>query len=190
MADFYTADQHYDHSAVIDFCNRPFSSVEEMDNEMIRMHNERVENSDDVYFLGDFSASRNEKYIRHIFNKLKGRKHLIIGNHDSKQVLRLNWSSTPTHKKTVRDKEGRRIILSHYPERSWDRMYRGSFHLHGHTHGKLLGVGRSTDVGVDAWGFAPVTAAEAIERMREWNHDFDSYAPESEFVIQAPKPSF
>lgn len=181
---FYTADHHFGAGRIIELVNRPFGSLEEMDDSLIKLHNERVERSDDVWFLGDFGHG-DEKYLSRIFNRLKGRKHLVVGNHDRKEVLRLNWSSAPRHKAVVKD-QGRTVVLSHYPERSWDKMYRGSFHHFGHTHGKLPGIGRSTDVGVDAWGFRPVTADETIERMMSWNHDFDSYAPEFDQVITSP----
>lgn len=182
---FYTADHHFGHARIIELCGRPFSCVEEMDEAMIARHNERVEKSDDVYFIGDFGFASDQKYMQHVFGRLKGRKHLVIGNHDKKAVLRLPWASPPKDRMKVEDK-GRTFILSHYAERVWDRMYRGAFHLFGHTHGKLPGVGRSTDAGVDAWDFRPVTADEAIERMMAWNHDFDTYAPEEPSVIRGP----
>lgn len=183
---FFTADQHYGHQGVIDFVDRPFSSVSDMDDMMIWKHNERVSRSDDVYMLGDFSISHDLKYLRKIFDKLNGRKHLIIGNHEKKSALKLNWSSKPSHFKKIKDDEGRVIVLSHYSQRSWDGMYKGAFHFYGHTHGRLQGIGRSTDVGVDAWDFGPVTAAEAIERMMVWNPDFETYAPEVDEVIRHP----
>lgn len=186
---FFSADHHFGETGIIGFCNRPFESSEEMDDAMIRRHNDRVERSDDVYFLGDFSSSYDVKYLQHIFERLKGRKHLVIGNHDCKQVLRLNWSSAPAPRKIIKDNEGQVFNLSHYSERSWDRMYRGAFHLYGHTHGKLPGIGKSTDVGVDAWDFAPATSNEVIERMMLWNSDFDTYAPEEAHIITGPAMS-
>ena len=185
MTIFYSADHHFGHHGIIGLCKRPFETAEEMDEMMIRRHNDRVERSDDAYFIGDFSGSNDPKYLAHIFNKLKGRKHLIVGNHDNKHVLRLGWSSQVTHRRELKV-DGQIFILGHYPERSWDKMYKGAFHLYGHTHGKLPGVGRSIDVGVDAWDFQPILASEAIERMKAWNHDFDTYAPELPEIFQGP----
>lgn len=188
MAKFYSADYHFGHQNVITLSKRPFEDLKEMTEAIVERHNERIKNSDDVYFLGDFGFEVQKGYLERIFNKLNGRKHLIIGNHDKKEVLRLPWSSKPRERLTVVD-EGRTIVLSHYAERSWNKMYRGAFHLFGHCHGKLQGYGRSTDVGVDAWNFSPVTADQAIERMMEWNKDFDTYAPEEEDVITGPELS-
>jgi hypothetical protein len=49
------------------------------------------------------------------------------------------------------------IFLSHYPHRTWDGAYQGAYHLHGHTHGTVRPWGYSCDVGVDSWGFKPVS---------------------------------
>jgi calcineurin-like phosphoesterase family protein len=163
---------------------RPFSNLSQMHEYMIESHNARVTNSTDVYFLGDFAYGRkiDEKELRKIFEKLKGRKHLITGNHDNRAVLDLRWSSAPRSEATVSDGE-HRIYLNHYAVRSWPGFYNGHLHFYGHTHGKLPSQGRSIDVGVDCWHMAPTTASEAVARMKLWNPDFDSYRPERKRVI-------
>ena len=50
---YFTADTHFGHNNVIQFCDRPFASVEEMDEAMIQNWNERVTGNDTVYILGD-----------------------------------------------------------------------------------------------------------------------------------------
>ena len=50
---FFTSDNHFGHERVIQFDGRPFSSVEEMDAEMIRRWNAKVGKGDLVYVLGD-----------------------------------------------------------------------------------------------------------------------------------------
>lgn len=182
----YTADHHFFHAAMLQWFpdSRPFSTLSQMHEYMIEQHNARVSNSTDVYILGDFAYGNrlDEKEVRKIFEKLKGRKHLVTGNHDDRTVLGLRWSSPPRSELIVKDGD-RKIFLNHYAVRSWPGFYNGSFHFYGHTHGKLPSIGRSIDVGVDAWNMAPVTASEAIARMREWNADFDSYTPERKSVI-------
>lgn len=55
---FFTSDQHYGHKNVITYCNRPFTSVEEMNDKLVEFHNQTVTKKDDlVYHLGDFSLS-------------------------------------------------------------------------------------------------------------------------------------
>ncbi|MDE6030769.1 MAG: hydrolase, partial [Oscillospiraceae bacterium] len=78
---YYTADLHFGHDNVIKFDNRPFSSVEEMDRTIIEHWNGRVTYNDDVYIVGDF-AFKNERPFTWYLDRLKGKKHLIVGNHD------------------------------------------------------------------------------------------------------------
>jgi calcineurin-like phosphoesterase family protein len=149
---------------------------------IIEAHNAIAQRSTDVWIVGDFALGKNTAEMRRIFDKMNGRKHLIIGNHDKKEVLRLPWSSEPKYRHTVED-NGRNIFLDHLCSRSWPGMYRGHYHFYGHTHGRLPSHGRSMDIGIDSWGYAPIRADEAIERMKEWNSDFDTYAPERNEII-------
>jgi calcineurin-like phosphoesterase family protein len=79
MAIFFTSDSHFGHANIIKYCNRPFSSVAEMDREMIEQWNKVVTMYDTVYHLGDFCFSAHAPY----FNQLNGNKFLILGNHDT-----------------------------------------------------------------------------------------------------------
>ena len=77
----YISDMHLGHSNVINFDKRPFLDRDEMDHVLIQLWNGRVQKDDDVYILGDF-CYRSEKTADWYLRKLKGRKHLVIGNHD------------------------------------------------------------------------------------------------------------
>lgn len=54
MNTWFTSDQHIGHKNIIAYSNRPFSNVDEMTEELVRRHNERVRPDDLVYQLGDF----------------------------------------------------------------------------------------------------------------------------------------
>jgi len=77
---FLTSDEHYYHSNIIKYCNRPYSSLFEMHKDLIDRHNSFVSDNDTVYHLGDFSF--NHKKITNILNHLNGTHILICGNHD------------------------------------------------------------------------------------------------------------
>lgn len=77
---YATSDQHFDHSNVIKYCDRPFSSVEEMKESIVKNFNEVVDNECHTVFLGDTSLSANS--TRDVLPRLNGTKTLIVGNHD------------------------------------------------------------------------------------------------------------
>lgn len=163
---FYISDTHFGHEAVIGFCNRPFSSVTEMDGFMVDQWNAVVHDDDIVYHLGDFAFGGAE-YAAHIFHQLRGRKILILGNHDMRRekplphLATLPWEQPPIPVLETTD-EGQRVFLSHYAHRTWPSSNRGSYHFYGHCHGDIPHIGRSRDVGVDLddVGFRPRTFKE------------------------------
>lgn len=172
---FYTSDTHLGHERMLSMQPRPFPSIEEHDEYIIEAWNSVVGDDDVVYHLGDFAfgLSRDAERIREIFARLKGRKHLIIGNHDvdKKGALHptlssLEWAARPEHALRTKD-GGKDIWLSHYAARSWPSQHYGSIHFYGHSHGKLPGVGRSRDVGVDMpdVAYTPRTFAELTKDM-------------------------
>ena len=85
---YFTADTHFDHANIIHFCNRPFARVEEMNEILIANWNRKVHGNDTVYILGDmfFRTADPEPILR----QLKGKKHLIIGNHDSQWIKKID----------------------------------------------------------------------------------------------------
>ena len=73
--------RHFGHSRIIEYCGRPFSSAEQMDEILINNWNRCVRSDDDVFVLGDFALCNKARMIE-LGKRLKGRKTLILGNHD------------------------------------------------------------------------------------------------------------
>ena len=81
MTTYFIADTHFGDGNILRYENRPFATVEEMDQELVRRWNERVGQEDTVFHLGDFSA-RGEEEDQSLLSQLHGRKVLVLGNHD------------------------------------------------------------------------------------------------------------
>ena len=169
---FFTADHHWNHANIIKHAKRPFANADEMNAVMIENWNAVVQPRDTVYHLGDFAMRCSANLMRRIFDALHGYKFLVPGNHDGKRALRLPWAATlaPIVERKIVGKRERRIVMCHYPLRAWNRKARGSWHLHGHSHGKGYKVDLVErgvlDVGVDVCGFTPISW-ETIERELE-----------------------
>lgn len=176
---WFTSDTHYFHRQVIEYCNRPFSSVEEMNEALIANWNRVVSPKDIIYHLGDFAFCKADKAIE-IVKRLNGKKHLIFGNHDkslrkSKEFLEL-WESTQDLKEIkVPDETAptgtRKIVMCHYPLVTWNASSYLSFSTHGHTHGNLYDDPHSLrcDVGVDCWNYTPVSFEQIKEKLSKKN---------------------
>jgi calcineurin-like phosphoesterase family protein len=78
---WFTADLHLGHEKIIELCDRPFATVDEMNTTIIEKWNERVDPGDTVWVLGDF-ATRQIKDALPLAACLHGRKILVAGDHD------------------------------------------------------------------------------------------------------------
>lgn len=133
---FLTSDTHFGHRGICQFTNydgspvRPWDSVEEMDEEMVKRWNDTVGPKDKVYHLGDVVINRKSLQI---LDRLNGDKVLIKGNHD---IFKLT-----DYVKYFRDIRAYHVmngcILSHIPV-SKGSIARFGTNIHGHTHGNRV----------------------------------------------------
>lgn len=165
---FVTSDTHFFHKNVIGLCNRPFSSVEEMNEQMVMRWNDVVSSDDHVYHLGDFSFGKPQETLE-IVRRLNGVKHLVLGNHDHVMEkggipAEFEWIKSMYDLKVGRDI---RVVMCHYPILSWNRMNYGAFHIHGHRHCLGENKGRRYDVGVDGHDFYPLNLTILLDKLMD-----------------------
>ncbi|WP_299482312.1 metallophosphoesterase [uncultured Roseibium sp.] len=164
MTTFFTSDTHFTHDRILKLANRPYRSIQEMEKAFIQNWNATVSREDTVWHLGDFGFDEiSPGKAAELFHRLNGKKNLILGNHDPSHLPTLPWESTRTSIEI--SVEGECVFLCHYPWMTWPGARKGVIHLFGHLHGKWLGTDRSTDVGVDAWGYKPVSLPEIKRRL-------------------------
>lgn len=183
----FVSDTHWGHKNIIKYSNRPFDTVEDMNEALIKNWNERVTTSDTVYHLGDFAFMTLDQ-IKSVTKRLNGTKHLILGNHDKTIIQNKNallncgaFNSIQNYYELKAN--GEFIVLFHYGQRVWNKSHRSSIMLYGHSHGSLPPFGKSVDVGVDCKeitsDYRPVSLDEVLAYMskREFvavdHHDED-----------------
>ncbi len=165
MTIWFTSDTHFGDAKRMRIDHRPFASIEEHDAALIALWNEAVGPHDEIYHLGDFTAAKTSARVSELLAALHGRKHLIIGNNDSPATIEnKGWASVAPYMELEID--GRRIILCHYPFRTWHEMGKGAIDLHGHSHGRLKEATRQYDVGVDVFDYRPVTLETILSSKR------------------------
>lgn len=177
----FTSDLHFGHKNVIGFCNRPFESVEDMEQKLINNWNDYVSQTDEIYILGDMFFCGSIK-AKEILKQLNGKKILILGNHD--------WGKIKKHRSEefglsmIIDSMCIRIgkydvKLSHFPykgagdhtegeERFHDKRYDddGGWLLHGHVHNAWRTKEKQINVGVDVWDYCPVSENKILEIIK------------------------
>ena len=136
-----------------------------MNEALVEGWNETVGPGDVVWHLGDFAIRQRPPVVTALFARLNGRKHLVAGNNDPAATRELEgWESVQSY--TEIESDGVSLVLCHYPFRSWRGIGKGWIDLHGHSHGRLKPLPRQFDVGVDVWGFRPVTLSEILRNRR------------------------
>lgn len=164
---WFTSDTHFGHANVLDFCSRPWKTVDEMNDALVATINAYVAPNDTLYHLGDFSFKMSVDDARELRKRIRCRNiHWIPGNHDkdwSQPNVADTFQVEPSIA-TLKLEGGRKIVMCHYPIMDWPGLGHGAIHLHGHIHStpeynewnrdmRLLRY----DVGVDANEYAPVS---------------------------------
>jgi calcineurin-like phosphoesterase family protein len=160
MEIWFTSDEHYNHQRIIEYCNRPFKNVIEMNEVLINNFNSVVKQGDTVYHLGDFAFAKHHLWLR----QLNGNHYLIKGNHEGNdwKDAGFGWVKEVY---TARCPDKQDVFLSHYAHRIWNRAHYGVWHLFGHSHGGMPDLLKSCDVGVDAWNYFPVSYTQLKEKF-------------------------
>ena len=167
---FVTSDTHFFHKNILKYQpdERPFDSVEEMNEKIIENWNAVVKPNDLIYHLGDFAFAQPHK-VDGILRRLNGQKFFIWGNHDKS----MHDKAVASHFQWMRNYhelkiEKQYVVLHHFPILSWNRMHHGALHFYGHTHGSIPYVfeGQSLDVGVDTNECKPYNVRELIATLK------------------------
>lgn len=166
---YFTSDLHLGYPKVIKNRNRPFDTVEEMNETLIANYNSLVSKKDTVYLLGDLTQKLEPQEANSLLSRLNGKKTLLIGNHDKYKKYDAKIFKEMCDYKYLTDKKVP-IALMHYPILARNRYRHGSMMLHGHIHStgeynernRVEGI-RRYDVGVDANHFYPVSLDEIWE---------------------------
>ena len=189
---WFTSDTHFDHKNICsattnwveaENLTRKFSSLDQMNDELVTSINNKVGQDDILFHLGDWSFNGFEN-IRKFRERINCKNvHLILGNHDHhiernkdniqsifssvSQYLDLEVKWRPYHSKLVADSYTR-FVLFHYPIASWNGMSDGVIHLHGHVHlspQQRVANGKAMDVGVDGNNMEPISMDEVLKIM-------------------------
>lgn len=201
----FTGDLHFGHENVIAFDNRPFKTVEEMDEELIRRWNNKVDKGDLTYVLGDMIWKARNDDAPSIINRLNGQIILIKGNHDrflhnakAKAAL-AGIKDYDDICVTLKDGTQKRVILDHFFKPMYNGHRHQAIHLHAHSHftdeadfevdfaAYLNSIGCRNEiynVGCMYWNYEPVSLDEILAHGRTIRPNYGERSPE--YKVQNP----
>lgn len=175
---YLTSDLHLYHKSFI-YEPRGFHSAEEMNAAIENNWNEIVTDNDDVYILGDLifkGESNTLSDAMAIVGRLKGKKHLILGNHDGSmkiELYRKERSIVEIESAKYLWYKGHQYYLSHFPSITVDMEVEKPkdwiINFFGHTHKKekfYNGLPFMYNVSLDAHDNKPVSIDEVIADIK------------------------
>lgn len=171
---WFISDTHFFHTNILKFVGddghriRPFNSLDEMHEMMIERWNSCVKDNDYVYHLGDVTFQYHGAF-NNLMHRLKGRKRLILGNHDKvwNPALIANFEKADTWKGF---KEGN-FTATHHPHRL-DGLRDGAFNVHGHIHQNHMEDLHYINVCVEVRGYYPVHYDTILKEIKDANSRF------------------
>ncbi len=175
---FVISDSHFYHENIIQYCDRPFSSVEEQNEVQIANWNSVVSPEDTVIHLGDFIMGVKEN-IPEMLPRLNGKIILCRGNHDTRTKLPV-YAEYPD-KIRVKDihyfqYKGLYFIFCHFPNGSEDfakMIVEDNSEViwcHGHVHDKspfFTAATHTFNCSADVTGFTPVALDTMYDMVKQ-----------------------
>jgi len=168
MTRFLISDTHFEHENIIEYCDRPFSGVEEM-NEFMKSRWETVVSSEDVVLHGGDVVMGRGDVAKQWVGSLPGSVVCVIGNHDD--GLNAEKTSFPMVDGVVLERDGFTFYYTHNPvsvPESW-----GEWVIHGHTHDSDAFIeydAKRVNVSVECIDYTPIPFPELTGTLRSMNN--------------------
>jgi calcineurin-like phosphoesterase family protein len=158
---FIISDTHFGHANILKFTDksgnliRPgFDNVDHMDECIADNWNSVVKDSDIVYHLGDVYFEHGHK----ILPKLKGRKRLVLGNHDNGKASYIQSNFQKVFAWRMFPEFG--LLLTHVPVHPGTLEFKVKRNVHGHLHQNLIEDDRYVNVSVECINYTPINIEE------------------------------
>jgi calcineurin-like phosphoesterase family protein len=165
---FVVSDTHFDHKNIIKYCGRPFNSVEEMNETLVKNWNKEVKPEDLVLILGDVAYGRFSQGPSYWLNRLNGRKILIKANHD---LGFISGCEAVIKYGAILEYADEKFLLVHQPD---SIPSEGLWKIHGHTHNKNLDTyplvnhaNKTMNVSVELIDYKPINIKDLIRIRQE-----------------------
>jgi|APHM01.1.fsa_nt_gi Predicted phosphoesterase or phosphohydrolase len=170
---YVLSDTHFDHENIIEYCDRPFRSVDEMNEQLVANWNGIVGEHDEVIFVGDLTIAGTAEAFLEWVTRLNGTISFVLGDHDHEVLTTLDDVAIFEHLQF--EYQGHEFYCIHDPEdapRNW-----AGWLIHGHHHNNwpdkypfVNPRGNLVNVSVELLGYAPLRLERLIRCLErdEW----------------------
>lgn len=185
---YIISDTHFLHDNIIKYCGRP----EDFNKRIIKNWKRVVSNEDTVIHLGDVACGfkGREDKLKQIFDLLPGKKHLIKGNHDTREdefYFDLGFETVKDY--VIIENKGYKTMLCHYPLEislfesvlSRDKQYElmsifrendCSYLIHGHKHNSKPKYDFAFNASVERIDYTPIELSKCYEGLKTFQSNF------------------
>lgn len=191
---WFISDLHFDHKNVIEFSDRPFSSIEEMNDKIINNIKKVVSPGDTLIIVGDFSLGAKKENLKNYIKRIKESGCYLInvrGNHDESNSIMMNHGFDLACDKLEITLANEKVTVMHYPYRQslfmyyyykvlnkifptkfwnerryWDKLpFKKKYLIHGHTHSTILQNEYQFNVSCEALNYTPIQSMVLADKI-------------------------
>lgn len=172
---FFIADLHIGHDNILKYdgdTRGKFNNVYEHNELILHNCNQVLNDNSDLYILGDvFFGSKDVNYAANWLDRLNGKKHLVLGNHDQlilfNDVLQKKFERIYSYLEINFGKQ--LVCMFHYPIAEWNKCHRDSWMLYGHLHDHYYSLlpYKTKCVSVNRIGMKPISYNELEKYMED-----------------------
>lgn len=170
---WFISDTHFFHGNILRFkddagkyIRSEFVSLEQMHETMIDNWNKLVKDHDYVYHLGDVTF-RYDGAFNALMHRLKGKKRLIVGNHDKLKnpALHANFEKIELWKGFTEKEAGIAFTASHFPMPEYS-LRNGKHNAHGHIHKGKSRESHQFNLSVENINYTPMHIDELVAKFK------------------------
>lgn len=170
---FFLSDFHFDHVNIINYCNRPFKTVEEMNETMLTNFFSVVKKDSTFFFLGDMAFGRDSEKPKDWLWKLHGNIFYIKGSHDHGiRPTTPNLNARLVCSELIVETPEYTFWCGHDPN---DAPTKYSYVIHGHKHNEVPHIhgcrySLKINVSVECINYTPISLAKIIEEVKDYEN--------------------
>lgn len=178
---WFISDTHFFHGNILKFVDdeglrirREFNSLDQMHETIVKNWNSVVGHNDYVYHLGDVTFQYHRPFNELMYS-LKGKKRLIVGNHDKlkQEGLFKHFEKVELVGKSLHQHG---VVLFHYPYNPFgENNDKFRWVLHGHIHRNVIDKPRTKNLSVEVINYTPVNLDTILKDIKTSEQEEDLY---------------